>query len=315
MTLTLVDPASSISIVVPLPTSTPVTNNGNGNGNTTISTGDVVPGGKSSSVNIAYAAIAPGSFVVLVLVAVFVRRQRRLRVREAEGNLRSEGVLPEDDRGEGGLGMGGVPIIAVPTPPSRSRRSRTNPLGREDGKTMELHPLPPSSSTSTNPNPPRRDGVRELREGERELRDSDIYSPRYGTPSNHTSASSTTKTQNQNHIQRVGILPSVPSIELEDLDGHSQSPQTPPPMLPPLPSPDLGGNWLGSGMNSPAEMLSRNAASMKSASPPKTPPESSANTLQSSPPIRGPAIQSTSSNSLIATPFHKNYKRTSNAPT
>ncbi|RDI89037.1 hypothetical protein Vi05172_g1620 [Venturia inaequalis] len=314
-----IDTASSTAIsiaptlaTVPLSSSMPASNS---NG-TTIA--DIVPAGKSPTVNIAYAAIAPAVFAMLVLAAIFMRRkQKRRRASEAEANPRSGGVLSGD--GKAGVGAGGVPIIAIPTPPSRKGgggRGRTNTLGKNDGKGMELRPLP--SSTLTSIELPERART----ENERELRDSDIYSPRYGTPSNHTSASSA-KGQDSTPITRVGILPSVPSIELEDPDGHQIPPQTPPPTLPPLPSPDLNENWLPSRMgspvqSSPARRAPRYISSPAKASPPRTPPETSsplnAASPRLSPPIRGPAIASSPSNNLIATPFHKNYKRTSDAP-
>lgn len=314
-----IDTASSTAIsiaptlaTVPLSSSMPASNS---NG-TRIA--DIVPAGKSPTVNIAYAAIAPAVFAMLVLAAIFMRRkQKRRRASEAEANPRSGGVLSGD--GKAGVGAGGVPIIAIPTPPSRKGgggRGRTNTLGKNDGKGMELRPLP--SSTLTSIELPERART----ENERELRDSDIYSPRYGTPSNHTSASSA-KGQDSTPITRVGILPSVPSIELEDPDGHQIPPQTPPPTLPPLPSPDLNENWLPSRMgspvqSSPARRAPRYISSPAKASPPRTPPETSsplnAASPRLSPPIRGPAIASSPSNNLIATPFHKNYKRTSDAP-
>lgn len=309
----------SIFAVVPLPTSSTPARTGNG------TTANIIPGsGKSARVNIAYAAIAPAVFVMLVLAAIFVRRrQRKRRVLRAEANPRSGGVLAE----------GGVPIIAVPIPPSRRGRG-------ENGKGMEMQHFPSLSTTTTNPilTGGAWERTRE-NERERELRDSDIYSPRYGTPSNHTSASASTthqhhqQNQTQNQTQRIGLLPSIPSIELEDLNGLPLLPQqsqrelqAPPPKLPPLPSPDLEGSWLPSCLNSPGPSPSPSSSPSPARNVQASPIETTTVTSSPSsaysnphslsaeaPPVRGPAISS--GNLVVATPFHKNYKRSSDAPT
>ncbi|QDS75288.1 hypothetical protein FKW77_001186 [Venturia effusa] len=282
-----------------------------------------VPGSPSPPANIAYAAIAPAIFAILVLAATLVRwRQKKKRALEAETNLRSDGVLAGEKGRKFGVGKCGVSIIAVPFPPPRGERSRSDTLRTEDKNGLRMHSLPSSIRHLTIP--PRRDG-------ERELRDSDIYSPRYYTPSNQTSASSTQRVRRrqQEKSSSSGTLPGVSSMELADPSSraiHHLSPQTPPPTLPPLPSPDLNDDWLPECLNSPARLntvedpsnfptasLARSLLSSGSADRhvPKLSPRS--------PPVIGPNIQSrfhenSSCGNSLVTPFHRNYKKLSDVP-
>lgn len=283
---------TSSSLTSTLVLSLPPTTAAGGNNNTNSQP-------RKPAMNIGYAAIAPVLFVILALTAIYMwKKQKGKRVAKAAGNLRRGGVVDgEEERRE--LETGGVPIIAVPAPPPRREKNTGSRVG-ENKEGVEMQRL----GSTANPNSDSEttaaaiSGAEGLREGQRDLRDSDIYSPRFATPSQHTSCSS----------NNTPIVELLPSIELEDLDGRTISPQTALPILPPLPSPDSDGNWLPSTMNSPARTLPP-----RKKSPPQTPPGP---TQGASPPISGPSIALIpSQQNSTATPFHRNYRRISDAPT
>jgi hypothetical protein len=182
---------------------------------------------------VAYASIAPAVFVVLVLVAIYVRqRNKSKRVLEAGMNLRSEGMVEE--------GTGRKLVMHIPLSP-RTRTRDTD--GSVEGEMSEAgraeiqqvhhdHDLDVITPASPRTN----------YHHTAALSDSDIYSPRYTPPSSYSTPTTPKATAPLREARSISPE-TLPSTTFEQTRPESQI--TPPPKLPPGPSSVTGAssNW------------------------------------------------------------------------